>query len=423
MGSLTLRRGRTSHLAENLNSKAFFVVKRMESILSYAQKIVLNNIPKRKREIPSTGRHTYVINSHIIQDEYNSIVENPFGDTSSNVTIIIPCHNEEKGIRSTIESCLKQTRKPLQILIVNDGSTDGSAKIIDEYSNFVDVVTISKATGNKSFAQEIGLKYVKGDIFFATDGDTILDSRAVEEVEKTFAKDPEVVAVGGYVKSLKYNWLTACRELDYIVGQNLHKVAQSNIDAVFVIPGCAGAFKTDIFKEYIRFDHDTLTEDLDFTYKLHKNYFKIAYNRDVVTYTQDPDKLGQYINQMRRWYGGGWQNLKKHYSVIGKPNNSLQLSLTYVEGLIFSAALFIFPLINIKFFQFFLLPYLAFLLVLGLYGAILRRRWDLLLYSPTYLVLVFVNAWVFLEQFWKEIVLQKTNLVWFHPERRENKTI
>ena len=56
---------------------------------------------------------------------------------------------------------------------------------------------------------------------------------------------------------------------------------------------------------------------------------------------------------MRRWYSGGWQNLKKHYTVISKPNNSLQLALTYFEGLVFSFAIFVFPLINIKFFSHF----------------------------------------------------------------------
>lgn len=387
--------------------------------LKLVKKITTGNKSVKYPQIPETGKHTRVINNHIIQEEYNSYTEDPFGDKASNVTVVIPCHNEEKGIRATIESCLNQTRKPQQILIVDDGSTDNSPSIIEEYKDFVDIVTISHATGNKSYAQEIGLKYVKGEIFFATDGDTILDPNAIEEIEKSFAKDPEIAAVGGYVKSLKYNWLTACRELDYIVGQNLHKVAQSYIDAVFVIPGCAGAFKTDIFKKYINFDHDTLTEDLDFTYKLHRNYLKISYNKNVISYTQDPARLSEYINQMRRWYGGGWQNLKKHYSVFGKPNNALQLSLTYIEGLIFSTALFIFPIINIRFFKYFLIPYLVFLIGLGIYASILRKRWDLLFYSPTYIILVFVNAWVFLEQFWKEVVLGKTNLVWFHPERRE----
>lgn len=334
------------------------------------------------------------------------------------ICIMIPCHNEEKSIRACVESCLTQTRKPDQVLVINDGSIDGSGEILASFGDRIEVLTIPVATGNKSHAQERGLQYVATDIFIATDGDTVLDSHLVEEIEKSFNEHPNAVAVGGYVQSLRHNWLTACREIDYIVGQNLYKVAQANIGALFVIPGCAGAFKTDIFKKTIRFDHDTLTEDLDFTYKLHENYFEIIYNKNAIAYTQDPATLGEYVNQMRRWYCGGWQNLKKHYSLINKPANSLQLSLTYAEGLIFSIVLFLVPLLNIKVFAALLLPYLVFLLLLGVYAAILRKRIDLLLYSPTYVVLIFVNSWIFLEQFWQEIVLRKTNLVWFHPTRR-----
>ncbi len=340
--------------------------------------------------------------------------------THKKISILIPCHNEEKSIRKCIESCLQQTRKADQILVVNDGSTDSSADIIASFGNQIEVLTISKATGNKSYCQQAGLKLITGDIFIATDGDTILDKNFVAEIEKSYNSTNNIVAVGGYVKSLPYNWLTACRELDYIVGQNLHKQAQANVGALFVIPGCAGAFATKLFNYYIKFDHDTLTEDLDFTYKLHKNYFNIGYNKNAIASTQDPATLPQYINQMRRWYCGGWQNLRKHYEVFGKPNNALQLSLTYVEGLVFSLALFMFPIVNIKFFQFFLIPYFIFIISLGLYGAIIRKRIDLLLYSPTYILLVFIHAYLFLEQFWKEIVLRKTNLVWFHPERRAN---
>ena len=335
--------------------------------------------------------------------------------------IIIPCHNEEKSIRACVESCLAQTRPPDQILVVNDGSTDNSGKILAEFGNKIKVITIPIATGNKSHAQERALEYVISDIFIATDGDTILDTHLVEEIEKSFTLHPNAVAVGGYVRSLQHNWLTACRELDYIVGQNLYKVAQASIGALFVIPGCAGAFKTEIFKKYIHFDHDTLTEDLDFTYKLHENYFEIVYNKNAIAYTQDPATISEYVNQMRRWYCGGWQNLKKHYSLIKKPSNSLQLSLTYAEGIIFSVVLFLLPLVNIKTFLYLLVPYLLFVVILGAYAAIIRKRIDLLLYSPTYVALIFINAWIFLEQFWKEIVLQKSNLVWFHPERREIK--
>lgn len=335
------------------------------------------------------------------------------------ISILIPCHNEEKSIKVCVQSCLDQTRLPDQILVINDGSTDHSAEILASFSNSIEVVTIPVATGNKSHAQEYGLPYVTGDIFISTDGDTILDPKLVETAERTFKEQPRIVAICGCVKSIKYNWLTAYRETEYAIGQTLFKVAQVYIDAIFVIPGCSGAFDTKIFKKKIHFDHDTLTEDLDFTYKFHELGFHIGYAQEMVAYTQDPDTLSSYINQMRRWYSGGWQNLRKHFTILKKPNNIIQLSLSYAEGFIFSVSFVIAPLINIRFFEYFMGPFLLSIMCVGGIAGIIRRRWDLFLYSPTYIILICMNVYIFLEQFWVEIIRRKGNLIWFHPKRRE----
>ncbi len=180
------------------------------------------------------------------------------------ITILIPCHNEERSIQKCVESCLAQTRAADEVVVINDGSTDKSGEILAGFGNKIKVVSIAEATGNKSYAQEYGLKFVTGDVFIATDGDTLLDKNFVQEVENHFG-DESVIAVSGYVKSLPYNWLTSARAFEYTLGQNLHKLAQSYMNFMFVIPGAAGAFRTQVFKEKIDFEHDTITEDLDVT--------------------------------------------------------------------------------------------------------------------------------------------------------------
>jgi acyl carrier protein len=65
--------------------------------------------------------------------------------------------------------------------------------------------------------------------------------------EEDFIKHPELTALGGYVRSVKHNWITACRAFEYSVGQNLHKLAQHHLGFLFVIPGAAGVFKTADF--------------------------------------------------------------------------------------------------------------------------------------------------------------------------------
>ena len=331
------------------------------------------------------------------------------------ISLLIPCYNEEKSIRSSAQSWLAQTRRADEIIVVDDCSEDRTAEILKEFGDKIKVVRPDKNTGNKSSAQEFGLRFVTGDIFVATDGDTLLHQDFIKNIEEDF-KDPEIKAVGGYVKSLKYNWLTACRAIDYAVGQNIDKLAQDYVNYMLVIPGAAGAFRTNVFKT-LGFDHDTLTEDLDFTYKLHKMGHGIKYNRQAICYTQDPVDLNSYINQMRRWYGGGWQNFIKHLSVPQRPGMALELSLIYGEGLVFSLLLFLLPFVNILFASLLLIPNLIIIFILSLFGATKENRWDFMLVLPQYLFLKYVNAYIYLEQFFKEVILKKKNMVWFKPER------
>jgi len=335
------------------------------------------------------------------------------------ISILIPCHNEEKSIQKCIESCLGQTRRADEILVVDDGSTDKTPEILKSFGKQIKVIPIPEKTGNKSRAQEIGLRYITGDVFIATDGDTVLDKDFVKRAAWHFRKKG-IAAVAGYVKSLKHNWLTACRALDYFVGQTIHKLAQSHIRAIYVIPGCAAAFDTKVFKNYISFDHDTVTEDLDFTYKLNENNLRIKYDPKMIVYTQDPADLRSYINQMRRWYGGGWQNLLKHFRLIkNRPACVFELSLIYLEGLFFSLLIFLLPLININSLGYFFVVLLFTLMVFGLYGAIKEKRLDLLFYAPFYIFVQYLHSLIFLEQFFKVIILRKSNMAWLRSVRRE----
>lgn len=334
------------------------------------------------------------------------------------ISILIPCLNEEKSIRKCVESCLNQTRKADEIIVVNDGSTDKSLAILKTFSDQIKIINLPIRSGSKSYAQEAGLKHVTGDIFICTDADTILDEKFIEKIETDF-KDQDLAAVCGYVKSLKYNWLTACREIDYAVTQNFHKLAQSYINFLLVIPGCAAAFKTEVFKKRVSFDHDTVTEDLDFTYKLNQQNLKIKYNKQAIAYTQDPTDLKSYINQMTRWYSGGWQNLSKHLRIIAKPASALELTLVYVEGLAFALLLFLLPLLSIKYFIQFILFYLLISLLLSTYAAFVNKRKDLVLYSPLYLFIVFINAWIFIKEFFILFVLKRKSLIWRKVIKKE----
>ncbi len=334
------------------------------------------------------------------------------------ISILIPCYNEELTIDKCLLSCINQTRPADEIIVVDDSSTDKTPEILEKFKDKVKVVRTPKNSGSKSYAQEYGLSFVTGDVYITTDGDTLLDKNFVRNIEKEMQNE-NVAAVAGYVKSLRHNWITASRALDYAISQNIDKVAQEIVGFVFVIPGAAGAFRTKIFKEKIYFSHDTITEDLDFTYRFNKMGLKIKYSRKSICYTQDPPTLEAYINQMKRWFGGGWQNIKKHIMVPNSPGMALELSLIYIEGLVYSSLLLLLPLINLYMAFYVFLIYVAIITVLAVFGSYKEKRPDLLLALPGYIFLKYVNAYIFIEQFIKEILLNKNNLNWFKPERIE----
>ncbi len=336
------------------------------------------------------------------------------------ISLLVACYNEEKSLEKSVYSCLQQTRKFDELIYVDDSSTDQSPEILKKFADKGKIIAVRtpKNTGNKSSAQQYGLQFITGDIFVTTDADTLLDKQFVREIEKSF-QSSDASAVAGYVRSLPYNWLTLCRAFEYSIGQNIHKLAEAYMQNIFVIPGAASAFRTDVFRSCITFDHDTITEDLDFTYKLHERQFKIVYNGNAITYTQDPSELKSYVNQTRRWFGGGWQNLLKHFQQIPESKaRSFELALLYGEGMIFSFLFLAMPLINLFWFvSVFLVNYFLVTFLFAIWAAYKERRPTILLVPLIYVVLMYINAYIYLEQFYREVILREKNLVWFKPER------
>lgn len=334
------------------------------------------------------------------------------------ISVLVPCFNEEQTIAACVRGILAQTRMPDEIIIINDGSTDKSRAVLETFGAVIKIVDTPKNTGAKSYAQEYGMRFVTGDVVVMTDADTFFATDFIARVESHFA-NPEVGAVAGYVKSSSGNWLTACRELDYIFGQDVHKRAQGHLNAIIVIPGCAAAFRTDAFRRVVTFDHDTITEDLDITYKFHAASLRIVYDMEAVVYTQDPDTLSSYIKQMRRWVSGGWQNLAKHWkTVLQRPGHALEITLTYGEGMVFGAVVFLMPLLSVRFTLIFLSMYWVVPAAIATYGSLRRRRFDLLMYAPAFPFILLLNTYIFLEQFILVMLFGKVPTFWFKPERR-----
>lgn len=107
------------------------------------------------------------------------------------VSIIIPIYNVEKYVHKTIDSVINQTEKDIEIILVDDGSTDGSGKICDEYALKDERIrVIHKTNGGLSSARNAGIKVASSDYIMLLDGDDFLNAHAVSILNETMEKYP-----------------------------------------------------------------------------------------------------------------------------------------------------------------------------------------------------------------------------------------
>jgi peptidoglycan-N-acetylglucosamine deacetylase len=236
------------------------------------------------------------------------------------VTVMIPAYNEESVIVDTIRSALASVYPKLEILVIDDGSTDHTAELVR--SNFAGdprVRLLLQPNRGKPAALNHALSEAAGEIVVSIDADTIVDPEAVPRLVRHFV-NPKVGAVAGNVKVMNRNkWLTRWQALEYITSQNLEKRAFDLLNCIPVVPGAAGAWRADLLRANGGFSGDTVAEDTDLTLTIRRNGWKILYDEDAIGRTEVPDTVDALIRQRFRWTFGTLQAVWKHRDAVGKP--------------------------------------------------------------------------------------------------------
>ena len=334
--------------------------------------------------------------------------------------VIVPAKDERLGIGKTLKSILNAGVAPADVYVMDDGSSDGTGEIARsfEVNVFRNPKNIGKAHSIAKVARTAEL-VDRYDYVCLMDADTEVSENYFQAVRKSFA-DPKVGAVCGRAKSAAHNWLTAYRCLAYWISHAIYKDGQSNMGVITVTPGCAAAFRADVFAQ-LDWNNDTIVEDMDCTIQVHrKNLGRIVYQKEAVVSTQDPRTLRDYVKQMYRWHTGAWQVGKKYGMISGRGKIDWEYKLLMGEGIIFGALFMLLPVWLL------LWPRIAFfavgmdcivLTVLSAICALCDGRTDVLLSSPLYGLLRFVDCSVFLYSFWKVVVQKKQVRGWFAVKR------
>jgi cellulose synthase/poly-beta-1,6-N-acetylglucosamine synthase-like glycosyltransferase len=236
------------------------------------------------------------------------------------VSVLIPAYNEEAVILDTVRSVLASDYPRLEVLVIDDGSTDHTAESVREnFSRDPRVRLLLQPNRGKPTALNHGLAEETGEIVVSIDADTIVDPDAIPLLVRHFA-DPKVGAVAGNVKVMNRNrWLTRWQALEYITSQNLEKRAFDLLNCIPVVPGAAGAWRADVLKSHGGFSGDTVAEDTDLTLTIRREGWKILYDEDAIGRTEVPETVEALIRQRFRWTFGTLQAVWKHRDAVGKP--------------------------------------------------------------------------------------------------------
>jgi cellulose synthase/poly-beta-1,6-N-acetylglucosamine synthase-like glycosyltransferase/peptidoglycan/xylan/chitin deacetylase (PgdA/CDA1 family)/spore germination protein YaaH len=237
------------------------------------------------------------------------------------VSVVIAAYNEEKVIERTVQAILENGYPRLEVVVVDDGSKDGTLAVLERaFRANAHVRIFTQPNRGKAAALNHAIRESKNNILVALDADTIFRKGTIELLVRHFA-DERVGAVSGNARVGNRNkWITRFQSIEYICGFNLDRRALDLMNAITVVPGAAGAWRKDLILRVDGFGDDTLAEDTDLTLAIRRLGYAIRYEENAVAYTEAPETTKDLAKQRFRWAFGTLQAAWKHRDATFNPN-------------------------------------------------------------------------------------------------------
>nr|WP_229914287.1 glycosyltransferase [Streptomyces capitiformicae] len=247
----------------------------------------------------------------------------PNGPVTEPVSVLVPAYNEAKCIEKTVRSLVAGDH-PIEVLVIDDGSGDGTADIVEELSRELatdpavrhDVRVVRQENAGKPAALNRGIANARHDLIVMMDGDTVFEPSTVRELVQPFA-DPRVGAVAGNAKVGNRDTLIgAWQHIEYVMGFNLDRRMYDILRCMPTIPGAVGAFRREALDRVGGMSEDTLAEDTDITMAMHRDGWHVVYAEKARAWTEAPESVQQLWSQRYRWSYGTMQAIWKHRAAL-----------------------------------------------------------------------------------------------------------
>ncbi len=278
------------------------------------------------------------------------------------VSVIVPAYNEDLTISRTLRSLLALRYPSLEVIVVNDGSTDGTlSRLWREFALWpskerpaaaiptqnvravlesrVDarLKVVDKRNGGKADALNAGINMATNPLVCAVDADVILDRRALELLVLAFLEDDATIAAGGTVqlyngctledgevveKGLPKTFLERCQLLEFTRSMVLGRLFFNTLGAHLIISGAFGLFSREVLLEVGGYQPYAIGEDMELVVRMHrhmrerKRRYRIHFVAEALCYTEAPYDLRDLGKQRTRWHQGLLTTLRLHRSML-----------------------------------------------------------------------------------------------------------
>ena len=238
-------------------------------------------------------------------------------DPARFVSVLIPAFNEAKVIAASIQRVLASSEVRLEVIVIDDGSTDQTSAIVArEFGQDPRVRLLTLTNGGKARALNRGLELASGEVVIALDADTQFEALTIARLARWFT-DPAIGAVAGNAMvGNQHNLVTRWQAVEYVTAQNLERRALAGFDAIMVVPGAVGAWRRAALDSVGGYPVDTLAEDQDLTIAIQRQGWRIGYDIDAVAWTEAPETFRALAKQRFRWAFGTLQCLWKHRGIL-----------------------------------------------------------------------------------------------------------
>lgn len=305
---------------------------------------------------------------HIRRQPFAGLEEAYASPLTRPVSVLVPAHNEEAGIVASVQAMLGLRYPEFEVIVVDDGSTDGTYARLTAAFHLVEVprvlpadvptvgavtavavpadgvtpvVVIRKENGGKDDALNVAINAARYPLVCMVDADSILDPDALLSVSKPFADDPlRVVATGGVVRAangctvragrvtevrMPTQWIARIQVVEYLRAFLLGRTGWSKLGALPLISGAFGMFRRDVVVAVQGYQRGSLGEDFDLVCRIHRHLrrirqpYRIVFVAEPVSWTEVPTTREVLARQRRRWHRGLAEVLWRHRVMLLNP--------------------------------------------------------------------------------------------------------